>query len=1095
MKRYAWAIGVVLGSFCVPLPADFVMYAGPGNPPPSAFNLVTTNYGLLYGASVGQTPTVGTPAHEVFAGHVSFGGFSTMQLQENPLQSVSAHVLSRLNPNRRYEVIGTTIRSGFPDRWTRFELAEAQTFTNAHSANCLTSIQVPELTSAQVAMNTGDNASALTGDVLVWQDVQCSPQGQLVIYSRQYTGPVPGGSSAGSMAYPLAFLRVVEIGDAPGPVIIEQAPQNQTVFDGATVTFTVVAFASGPPVFYQWIKDGAAIPNATGNRLSLLAVTDVDEGAYSVVVSNAISAVTSPSAELQVESSAPILLSQPASRLFSAGEDFVFAVTVTGSLPMMYQWQFNGTNLPGATQRELILTNAQAEQTGEYRLIVTNPYGVAISSNATLTAFTVGAALNAPQLEWAEDYPWPYWHPQDEVTHDGLLALQSAALVGYQASVITTTVQGPCRVGWWWKLRSPNTMGFFRAEITGMRSVSLQQNTEWEYRSFYLSSNTYTLRWTLGNNGAPVGDAVTGYLDQFTYLPGGQPPTVVTPPGDQAVPAGADCTFRVTAEGHPPLRYQWQFNGVDVPDATSLVFTVHHADASATGTYTVVVSNDYGSDAANAALTVTDMRPTAVPQPTAYYVPPGGEVWLHARMIGSQPINYQWHYLGTPITGATQAVLKLTNVTSNQVGSYLVFAHNAFGGGVGPALRVYLTEVRHVLHISADGLAGIHLARGLHDDPGRLPRLRQLLAEGAGTLNARCDYASSVTVPNHLSMLTGRPVAQPEGQPDTVPHGYLLDSSPAGVTIHASGNTNVPYKASVFDVVHDHGLRTEFLAGKTSLSLCALSYNAEAGAPDPIPPDNGSNKIDFSHIGSSDALVDVVVSDLLSASPPHYTFLHLAEMDSAGHAYGWGTPEWFDALAELDTALGRILTTLETNTASSVRTQMVILLTSDHGGGSPATTHWDPTAPLNFTVPLLAWGPGFPAGADLHSRFANRADPATNYMDYNAVWQPLRNGDSGNLALQCLGLPPIPGSTLIPLAPATTPPGLRIELTPSEVRIAWSTAVVGFGLESGDNLDTAGPWSRITEGIQTNANAFMYSRPVGATPRFYRLRQGTETEP
>jgi hypothetical protein len=52
---------------------------------------------------------------------------------------------------------------------------------------------------------------------------------------------------------------------------------------------------------------------------------------------------------------------------------------------LSYQWNFYGTNLSGATNTSLTLTNVQAWQAGNYAVLVTNAYGSILSSNAVLT--------------------------------------------------------------------------------------------------------------------------------------------------------------------------------------------------------------------------------------------------------------------------------------------------------------------------------------------------------------------------------------------------------------------------------------------------------------------------------------------------------------------------------------------------------------------------------------------------------------------------------------------------------------------------------------------------------------------------------------
>ena len=48
-------------------------------------------------------------------------------------------------------------------------------------------------------------------------------------------------------------------------------------------------------------------------------------------------------------------------------------------------------------------------------------------------------------------------------------------------------------------------------------------------------------------------------------------------------------------------------------------------------------------------------------------------------MVGTAPFTYQWYFNGSPINGATNNPLRLTNVSSTDAGSYSVVAINALG--------------------------------------------------------------------------------------------------------------------------------------------------------------------------------------------------------------------------------------------------------------------------------------------------------------------------------------------------------------------------------------------------------------------------------
>ncbi|MFA6134054.1 MAG: alkaline phosphatase family protein [Phycisphaerae bacterium] len=312
------------------------------------------------------------------------------------------------------------------------------------------------------------------------------------------------------------------------------------------------------------------------------------------------------------------------------------------------------------------------------------------------------------------------------------------------------------------------------------------------------------------------------------------------------------------------------------------------------------------------------------------------------------------------------------------------------------------TPVCYVIQISVDGLGSSYL-KALND-ANSVPNFSRLMTEGTWTLNARDDYSSTVTLPNHVTMITSRSVEGVTG------HNWTSNSNPApGETIHGNKGS---YVASVFDVAHDNGLRTGLYAGKGKFSLFDASYNADQGAADGNGTDFGRDKLDtYVCNGNSSTLTSSFLSSM-STSPFNYSFVHFTDGDSHGHATGWGSTYYNDAIKTIDGYLGSILNLVETN--ETLRGKTAIILTADHGG--TGYDHSGATNALNYTIPFMVWGPPVLAGSDLYSlNMGTRLDPGTGRPAYGGSPQPIRNGDGANLALELLGLEAIPDSGINPL--------------------------------------------------------------------------------
>jgi hypothetical protein len=116
------------------------------------------------------------------------------------------------------------------------------------------------------------------------------------------------------------------------------------------------------------------------------------------------------------------------------------------------------------------------------------------------------------------------------------------------------------------------------------------------------------------------------------------------------------------------------------------------------------------------------------------------------------------------------------------------------------------------------------------------------------------------------------------------------------------------------------------------------------------------------------------------------------------------------AVKEVDTEITALLAMIDADPA--LRGRVAIILTADHGGGVPVMTHSENTAPENFTVPLFIWLGQDTAASELIALNSDRRAvvPSTTYVGDDSVPQPIRSAEVGNIALQLLGLPAIPGS-------------------------------------------------------------------------------------
>ena len=166
-------------------------------------------------------------------------------------------------------------------------------------------------------------------------------------------------------------------------------PATATIAAGTNLTLRALTGGAGS-FAYQWLKDGSMIAGATNGTLTMLGVNLSHAGNYSVVVSGPAGTFTSSAAAVAVVAP-PRVFSDPASITVLRGSSAVFTVGAEGTA-LNYQWRFNGSSLPDATNDTLALANVEPFQAGLYSVRISNAVGSVVSASASLTV-TVPPAI------------------------------------------------------------------------------------------------------------------------------------------------------------------------------------------------------------------------------------------------------------------------------------------------------------------------------------------------------------------------------------------------------------------------------------------------------------------------------------------------------------------------------------------------------------------------------------------------------------------------------------------------------------------------------------------------------------------------------
>jgi alpha-tubulin suppressor-like RCC1 family protein len=569
-----------------------------------------------------------------------------------------------------------------------------------------------------IAAHAGDSiALRADGTVVVWGDNSAGQR------------RVPPGLNgvvavAAGQDHCLALSGNCEAPYLSAPVI------GQTVAIGDTVQLRVSA-RGATPLSYQWRFGGVDVPGATNAVWTMSDVGLEQGGRYDVLVSNPFGALQTPELVLEV---VPLLIeTQPRDQVGYVGRDASFSVSVHGLGPLTFQWQCQGTNLPGATAPTLTLADLRMDQSAPYAVAVSNPFGVGQSRDAMLSVVQVAA--------WGDN---TFGQTAAQVGVSNLVAV-----AGGQGFSLALCADGTV-VGWGDNTQGQTTVPTGLSDVVAIsaglaHSLVLKEDGKivaWGYNVYgqanvpagvtnvvAISAGGYhnlalcadhtVVAWgynSWGQSTVPAGlnNAVAVAAGLYHSLALRADGTVVgwgdntwgaaaVPPGLSnvvAIASGAAHSLALRTDGtvvawgnamnmpsyvEPPagltnvvaIAAGAQHSLALLADGTPVAWGAdesHQCDAPAGLGGVIAVSAGW-----NHSLALEGYVPLVARPPAGQVVAFGGSCQLEASISGAAPFSYQWSFNGVDLPGATNAVLSLTNVVLTQTGSYAVRVSNAFG--------------------------------------------------------------------------------------------------------------------------------------------------------------------------------------------------------------------------------------------------------------------------------------------------------------------------------------------------------------------------------------------------------------------------------
>ena len=211
------------------------------------------------------------------------------------------------------------------------------------------------------------------------------------------------------------------------------------------------------------------------------------------------------------------------------------------------------------------------------------------------------------------------------------------------------------------------------------------------------ASGTFNASITAYQNAGARGDTYGPTTVSFVIAPA-TPVTAVfsLQPASRTVTVGGNVTFTASASGTPSPTFQWRKDGVLIPNAVGVSFTLTNVQLGQAGAYSVAATNSAGTTVSESAILIVNSIAVGLPafstQPTASVtVGLGATVVFNSTATGAT--SYRWQRNNENLPSATSVNLVLTNTSATDAATYRVIATNSVGSATSRAATLIVNPV------------------------------------------------------------------------------------------------------------------------------------------------------------------------------------------------------------------------------------------------------------------------------------------------------------------------------------------------------------------------------------------------------------------